>query len=70
MSYHFDIQMKHENKNVTGWAQGRTLFDQYWFTKRLRMIDGALEWDPFNLTRLEINSQFSIEYSEPKLTLD
>jgi hypothetical protein len=68
MSYHFDIVMKHENLNVTGWARGRTLVDQYSFLKKLTMIDGAIEWDPVDLPELDINSQFSIEYSDPKLT--
>lgn len=70
MSYHFFIEMKHENKNVSGWGRGKTLVDQFWFLKRLRMIDGGLEWDPYNLNRLDINSQFSIEFSDPKLTQD
>jgi hypothetical protein len=70
MSYHFDIFIRHENKNVSGWGRGRTLVDQYSFLKKMRMIDGGLEWDPYNLSRLDINSQFSIEYSEPKLTQD
>lgn len=34
------------------------------------MIDGGLEWDPYNLNKLDINSQFSIEFSDPKLTQD
>ena len=60
MTYHFDISIKHENQNVSGWGRGRTLVDQYWFLKKLRMIDGGLEWDPFNLNKLDINSQFGI----------
>ena len=70
MSYRFDISIKHENLNKTGWGRGRTLVDQYWFLKKLRMIDGGLEWDPYNLNKLDINSQFSIEFSDPKLTQD
>lgn len=70
LSYRFDIIIKHENLNVTGWGRGRTLVDQYWFLKKLRMIDGGLEWDPFNLTKLDVSSQFSIEFSDPKLTQD
>jgi hypothetical protein len=70
MAYRFDIIIKHENLNKTGWGRGRTLVDQYWFLKKLRMIDGGLEWDPYNLNKLDINSQFSIEFSDPKLTQD
>lgn len=70
MTYHFDISIKYQDKNVTGWARGRTLVDQYSFLKKLSMIDGALEWDTYNIGPLDINSQFSIEYSEPKLTMN
>lgn len=44
------------------------MVDQYSFLKKLTMIDGAIEWDPVDLPELDINSQFSIEYSDPKLT--
>lgn len=70
MSYHFDFSIKYQDKTTVGWARGRTLFDQYSFLKTLTMIDGALEWNPYNISPLEINSQFSIEYSEPKLTMN
>lgn len=70
MSYRFDMSIKSGSKNVTGWARGRTLVDQYSFLKRVFIIDGGLEWDPYNIRPMDINSQFSIEYSEPKITMN
>ncbi len=60
MSYRFDINIRHPDKNVTGWARGRALVDDYSFLKKLGMIDGGLEWDPYNLADLNINAQFGI----------
>lgn len=60
MAYRFDFMMRHQDKNVTGWAMGKTLVDQNSFLKEVILIDGALEWNPVTVPLLDITSQFSV----------
>jgi hypothetical protein len=60
LAYRFNFTMKHEQQNVTGWARGRVLVDDNYFTKKIVMILGALEWDPANVPDLTISRLLSI----------
>jgi hypothetical protein len=52
--------MKHEQQTVNGWARGRVLLDDNYFTKKIVMILGVLEWDPATVPELTISRLLSI----------
>lgn len=49
-------------------GRGRVLVDQHhFFTKRLMVVDGILEWDAVTISNLSVNSLIAFDFSEPKL---
>ena len=57
-------------QTTKGWARGRGLVDQiHFFTKRLLVIDGILEWDPVVISNLSVTFPLSFDYSEPKFEI-
>ena len=55
-------------KEKKGWGRGRVTVDQTaYFIKRLLVKDGFMEWDPSNITNLQVTYPIAFDYSEPTL---
>ena len=50
-----------------GWAHGRQIMDEGYFTKKIISNNGTIEWDPSDVPALTLSSQIPIDHSEPKL---
>jgi hypothetical protein len=65
LAFKYDYEARHEEGNKTGMARGRTLADHMHFTKRIVLVNGALEWDPVDSTDITLSSQLSMDYEDP-----
>lgn len=64
--FNYSITYSSSNKSGTIFARGQ--LDPSYFTKKLMIIEGNLEWEPDVVPALTFTQLFTIESSTPKLT--
>jgi hypothetical protein len=64
--FNYSIGYSGQTKNGNIFARG--YFDPSYFTKKLSMLSGSLEWLPDVVPALSFTQYFTIEYATPNIT--
>lgn len=64
----FNYSIAYEGKSKEGVFRAKGYVDPSYFTKKLIMIDGYLEWRPDTVPAFTFSQDFLFEYANPNVT--